>query len=240
MTMEECLEKLYSYAVETKVYPSVEYIRNYLQYLFKGLELQGTRMIDIGGGDGLFSFYAACRGAGEVMCLEPEAAGSTRGVNTRFKQLQTRLEKDSVSLIPETLDKFDDRGRLFDIIFSHHSINHLDEESCKKLLEDENARDKYRQILAGIAAIARPGATIIVSDCSRYNFFNIIGMKNPWVPQIEWENHQSPRIWVKLLREAGFTNPRIRWDPLLYTRTPLSPVLSYFLMSHFCITMTKK
>jgi 2-polyprenyl-3-methyl-5-hydroxy-6-metoxy-1,4-benzoquinol methylase len=45
--------------------------------LFRDIDFDGKRVLDIGGGDGVYSFYAAAMGAAEVVCLEPEAAGST-------------------------------------------------------------------------------------------------------------------------------------------------------------------
>ena len=59
---------------------SKAWARRQLEDLFDGVDLSGKRMLDIGGGSGIYSFYAACAGAREVICLEPEAAGSMSGV----------------------------------------------------------------------------------------------------------------------------------------------------------------
>src|SRR5438105_1775838 len=59
--------------------------------LFCGVEFEGRRVLDIGGGEGVYSFYAAASGASEVVCLEPEAAGSIGGETDMFSRIRGQL-----------------------------------------------------------------------------------------------------------------------------------------------------
>jgi hypothetical protein len=64
-------------------------------------------------------------------------------------------------------------------------------------------------------------------------------------PHIEWEKHQAPGVWVRLLEEVGFAQPRLRWSSfnrLRGTGRALlgNPVAAYFLTSHFCLQMRKR
>ncbi len=63
----------------------------YLKYLFEGVDLDNSRVLDIGGGNGVFSFYAALNGAEEVICLEPEEAGSRSSMQSKFERMSTSL-----------------------------------------------------------------------------------------------------------------------------------------------------
>jgi ribosomal protein L11 methylase PrmA len=53
--------------------------RFYLDYLFRGVDFAGRTMIDVGAGDGMFSFYAACAGATKVVSLEPKQRVQPQG-----------------------------------------------------------------------------------------------------------------------------------------------------------------
>jgi SAM-dependent methyltransferase len=169
-------------------------------------------MLDIGGGIGLCSFYAAARGAEQVVCLEPEADGSNEKVVLGFKKLQGQLPfAKSTELRPITFQAFDPGETRFDIILLHNSINHLNEAACAKLPRDPAAVDIYQQLFAKLARISAPGASLIIEDCSRYNLFPLLKLTNPFFPAIEWEKHQSPAVWARLLAACGFKDARIRW-----------------------------
>ena len=216
----------------------------WLERLFKDMSFKGKTMLDIGGGSGIISFYSACLGAKEVVCLEPEAAGSRSGVLEKFRRLHTRLQLSQVGLEPTTLQSFDPAGRKFDIVLLHNSVNHLDETACISLLKDENSSEIYKSIFSKIYSLSNSGAGLIVCDCSRYNFFALLRIINPFAPSIEWHKHQSPKVWAQLLSEVGYCNPEINWNAPSDLRSPGALLLgnkylSYFLTSHFCLRMEK-
>ena len=135
-------------------------------------------------------------------------------------------------------------GKQFDIILLHNSINHLDETACINLLSDEASKAIYLDIFSKLSSLASSGAKLIVCDCSRYNFFALLRIRNPFAPTIEWHKHQAPEVWVGLLSQVGFVNPRIRWTSFNTLRLPGrvllgNKLLSYFLRSDFCFTMEK-
>lgn len=205
--------------------------------------LTGARVLDIGGGNGAYSFYAAAAGAKEVVCLEPVAAGAPDGITTGFQRLHERLPfLRNVRLEPTTLQAFEPAGATFDVIIMHASINHLDEDACVHLLDDESARERYRVIFQKIARLSSPGARLVAVDCSRYNFFALLGRRNPFSPDIEWHKHQSPQVWARLLAEAGFVKPRISWNNRRMRNAGVrlllgNRVASYFQSSQFCLRM---
>jgi len=219
-------------------------LRFYLDYLFQDISLVGKSMLDIGGGSGLFSFYTAIMGATEVICLEPELAGSTKDNLDKFKQLSLSLSLSNVSFQPVRFQDFDARNRTFDIILLHNAINHLDEEACTKLQYNDAARNRYRSIFQKLSEIAAPGAKLIIADCSRYNFFALLGIRNPIAPTIEWHKHQSPEYWSNMLFGYGFVNPKVRWTSSSSLRRIGrlffgNRFASYFLTSHFVLVMEK-
>ena len=238
------LEDYLSAVIKEGLYPNRENLRFHLEALFKNIVLENRRVLDIGGGSGLHSFYAACVGAKEVVCLEPETEGSHSGMGAKFRKLGGLLGYDQVKFEPVTFQAFEPAGKQFDIILLHNSINHLDEVACINLLNSEESKAIYLNMCSKLSSLARGGAKLIVCDCSRYNFFALLRIKNPFAPTIEWHKHQAPEVWVDLLSQVGFINPRIRWTSFNTLRSPGrvllgNKLLSYFLRSHFCFTMEK-
>ena len=216
----------------------------YIRSLFDRIQFQGKRVIDIGGGVGLYSFFAAINGAKEVVCLEPEADGSHSGMIDKFLQMRTKLGlEENVVFEPNPIQAFQDSGRnRFDLAILHNSINHLDEPACISLHKDKTSRETYRSLLAMIGSLLTDEAQVLICDCSSSNFFAKLGLKNPFAPSIEWHKHQPPELWASLLEEVGFHTPLISWNPYpwFYPLASLtkSRVTSYFVSSHFRMTMS--
>lgn len=217
--------------------------RYYFPNLFRGVSLKDRRVLDIGGGRGLYSLYAACQGA-RVVCLEPVVDGSSTDMIDRFRRLQAKLPAAPVDFQQTMLQDYQASDHSFDVILMHNSINHLHESACILLREDESARAAYLEIFERIARLASPGAYLIASDCSPHNLFALLGLKNPIAPAIEWNKHQSPEVWASLLARVGFRDPSVTWGNrrrrVALLRLLLNnQVAAYLTDSYFCLHMRK-
>jgi SAM-dependent methyltransferase len=207
--------------------------------------LEGASVLDIGAGDGRYSFYTAAAGARHVVALEPEIEGSTAGVREQFRRVGGVLGLESVELRTEPFQEFDPGDERFDVLFLHAVVNHLDERACMELHRDEAARDTFRELFRRLADISADGARLILVDASRRNLFAHLPLRNPVVPEIEWEKHQPPRRWAALLEEAGFESPEISWNSFNTLRRPGrallgNPVAAWFLQSSFRLAMVRR
>ncbi len=241
---EPTLENYFTAVIKEGLYPNRGNLQFHLKTLFKDIALENRRVLDIGGGSGLHSFYVACMGAKEVVCLEPETEGSRSGTREKFGKLGEILRQDQVKFEPVTFQAFDPGGKQFDVILLHNSINHLDEIACINLPNNKASRAIYLNIFSKLSSLANGGTKLIVCDCSRYNVFALLRVRNPFAPTIEWHKHQAPEVWTDLLSQVGFTNPSIRWTAFNTLRSPGrvllgNKLLSYFLRSHFRFTMEK-
>lgn len=213
--------------------------------LFAGIELEGKEMLDVGCGSGRMGLWAAARGARRVVGLEPEAEGSSAGVQQASIDAARRVGlEDKLELVAQPLQEYESARGRFDIVLLAASINHIDEEACIHLHHDEEARQTYRQHLRRIADLAAPGAHLIVTDCDRRNLFAAIGVRNPLAPTIEWEKHQSPWLWAGLLADVGFEEPDLRWGALNTLRKPGQALLgnrigAFMLTSVFLLRMRR-
>lgn len=238
------LSLLLDWASETGLHKNRENLAFGLNATYGDIDFQGKRVLDIGGGTGLVSFYAACRGAKTVVCLEPELAGSTSGVRDQFERTRDRLQLPQVVLESTELQSFDPGPHSFDIVILTNSINHLDEPACVALLTSQAARNSYLEIIRHLAYICAPGAEVVITDCSNKNVFPKFGLTNPFMRSIEWHKHHTPSTWTALLQAEGFGKPVVSWSSFNTLRGVGRFMLAhrpvaYFLMSHFRLKVTK-
>lgn len=206
------MEAYFTALVGEGAWPSEPALRRYLQWLFDGVDLEGARVLDIGGGTGEFSFYMAAAGASSVTCLEPEAEGGSEGMNDTFARLQRAAGLDNVRLVRDTFQHFTAPAGSFDVMLVHNSINHLDEAATIRLDHDPAAREVYLGLFRKIAELMAPGGSLLITDCARTNLFPLLRIPHPISRSIEWHKHQDPELWAGLLRQAGFEEPRIGWS----------------------------
>lgn len=218
--MDTLLERYLDTMSRQKVYPSKENLRFYLRRLFREIPLRGSNVLDVGGGSGLFTLYAAVAGAAKAICLEPELDGSTAKASSAFQAMKASLGLANAELIPKPLEEFESPPGVFNVVLLHASINHLDEWATIHLTDDLRAEATYEQIARKLHSLMAPRGRIIIVDCSSSNLFAGLRMKNPLAPTIEWHKHQPPRVWAAVFAKAGFRNPRIQWNSFNSLRTP--------------------
>jgi hypothetical protein len=243
MKNKKRVEDFYNFIINEKFFSNKRNLTFHLDSLFSGIDFNNKNFLDIGGGIGLHSFYAASKGARQVLCLEPEADGSGITVNEKFNYISKALNYDNVVLKNSTIQSYLFLDK-YDIIFLHNSINHLDEQSCINLLTDRSSYENYQKIFRKIYNVANKNAILLICDCSNSNFFAKLRMTNPLSPTIVWNKHQRPETWASLLKEVGFSNPKINWSSFNRLGSPGRFLLSnrfmaFFLQSHFCLMMKK-
>jgi SAM-dependent methyltransferase len=202
---------------DERLWSSEAALRRYTRWLFQDVPLQGARVLDIGGGVGVFSFYAAAAGAREVLCLEPEGQGGSIGMNEQFHRLQRLTGFHNVRLEHAMLQTFEATPASFDVVLLHNSVNHLDEAMVPLLHRDgaaggEDARDVYRSLFRRVAGALVPAGHLVLTDCARDNLFPRLGLRHPLLPQIEWNKHQNPAVWWTLLEQTRFERRSERWS----------------------------
>lgn len=201
------------FALSREIYGANEAgLRRKTALLFDGVPLSGRSLLDVGGGSGLMSFYAAARGANPVVCLEPSDAGSNPKMDDQFLEWQAGLgRRANVELARQTLQQLDPADRSYDVVLLHASVNHMDEDACRRLPYDALARATYSKMFDKLARLTVPGGDLIIADAARKNAWAAIGRRSPFAPTIEWGIHAQPRVWAELAEEVGFSNSRVTW-----------------------------
>ncbi len=156
------LEEFHSIAVDEGVInmKDLDCEMFYLTTLFANIRLDDAVVLDIGGGNGELSFYAACMGTKKIVCLEPEAAGSKSDSKKLLKKMYYRLKLQDNQVVLETVtfQSYEPGETKFDIILLRNSVNHFNEDACTNLLESETSKNIYRKIFADLYALANTGA----------------------------------------------------------------------------------
>lgn len=238
--------KYFDIIKKEKIYHSPQSLKWYYEkYLFKNVIFENKYILDIGGGIGLISFYASASGASRVILLEPESDGSGSNEMEKYFRMQECLPfSEKIQLVKNKFQDFDASDMKFDIIVSHNSVNHLDENACINILSNYEAKNAYIKLFRKMYDISNPMADIIIADCSSKNFFGNIAINTPLARNVEWKKHQKPKLWMDMLMEVGYRNPKIEWTSYKQLRG-LGKILfgnrmaAYYLTSHFKIHARK-
>jgi len=218
----------------------------YFKQFFRGYSFEKKRVLDIGGGTGQLSLFAAANGASDVVCLEPEDSGSTSGVTTIFNKLISEGGYKQINILPIIFQDYVSRDvGNFDIIVSNASINHLDEDAVIDLQTNTKSVARYKALVRQMYDILIPSGVIIIADVTRRNLFGDLGIKSPICKSIEWQKHQNPRFWRELFEEAGFKLVRKEYQTFNvfkdFGRYILgNPVFSYIYGSLFILEFRKE
>jgi SAM-dependent methyltransferase len=205
--------------------------------IFDRVLLDGATVLDVGCGDGRMGMWAATHGARRVVGLEPEIQGSSGGMQKAFRCLAREAAiEDRVELVTTRLQDYDPGTERFDVLLLAASINHLDEPACMRLDFDEDARQTFRRHFRHLADLAAPGAALVVTDVDRRNVFSTLRVTNPFSPTIEWEKHQSPFLWARLLNDVGFESPDVKWSTFNTLRRPGQRLLDNYFAAYLTIS----
>jgi ubiquinone/menaquinone biosynthesis C-methylase UbiE len=222
---------------------SLERVKKRLEFLLNGFDISNKRVLDVGCGSGTFALSLSCLGAGYVVGIDPERAGSTRGTKRIMADRVNELGLVNCEFMPVGFGEHHFKDSSFDLILSYNSINHLHEVKSD-LRKDSNAYSTCQKIFREFFRITAPKGMVIISDCSRKNLFSMLnkfGIPNPMAGTrtIEWEKHQVPSVWKELLQEAGFSLVSQSW----YVPTPFrhircfidNCIFNFCTFSHFTL-----
>jgi SAM-dependent methyltransferase len=210
-----------------------------MQRFFGRTPLRGARVLDVGCGAGATTFFALLCGAREVVSLEPELDGSSPEMARTYHRIRDALGLTACELLPVDFVAYS-ADEPFDVITFRDSINHIREVTADAG-RDEAARSQLSEVTGHATQLLAPDGHIVLSDCSRRNAFNDLGLVSPLAGRvIEWPKHQTPSTWRELLRAHGTWDTRVEWHcpsyRLRHLRAPLENRLAaYLTFSYFVL-----
>lgn len=218
------------------------YFRN---YIYKDIDLDGKKILDIGGGNGLASFYALDSSANcSAWVVDPIAEGSNDLMFEQYDSMKKNYDAERINFHRDYVDTLLDPGT-FDIIVMHNTVNHIGEDILEDISFNNEAYIEYVCRLKTILDRLSSDGILIVADCGSKNFFGQIGLKSPFAPSIDWHLHCEPGVWQQMIEDIGFSHIKTQWTARrefgLFGKFFLANrVCSYFLNSHFVSFYQKK
>lgn len=206
------------------------------KYIFEGFDLSHKKVLDLGGGNGIASFFLShysktC----EIFLVDPYKSGSNKLMKNQFLNFSSIYKKSNITHYNslEELPKY----IKFDLILLHNSINHIGEDLILNL-DNKDKLNEYMDRLYLVLDKAKVESNIIISDCSNKNFWNDIGVHNFFAPTIQWHLHKEPSFWQNIFYQLGCSHIRTKWTSRreflsLGKYVFANKFLSYFINSHF-------
>lgn len=179
------------------------------RYVFDDIDLSFKNIADVGGGNGIASFYACVSDSScNSWVIDPIEEGSNSDMVRQYALFQNRFSCERVHYHRDLIDTLE-HPQMFDILLLHNSINHVVED----LLELEQAdRTLFHQRLQSIISRLSVGGVLIVAECGRRNLWGDLGLKSPFAPTIEWKIHKEPEFWRDILEPLGVKHLKTTWS----------------------------
>ena len=179
------------------------------RYVFDGIDLSSKNIADVGGGNGIASFYAC---VSDPSCnswvVDPIEEGSNSQMMQQYSAFQNRFSCERVRYHRDVIDTLE-HPQMFDILLLHNSINHIVEDL---LGLEQTDLTSFRQRLQSIISRLRVGGVLIVAECGRRNLWGDLGFKSPFSPTIEWKIHKEPEFWREILEPLGVEHLKTTWS----------------------------
>jgi len=181
------------------------------EFIYSNVDFQGKTIADVGGGNGIASFYALSADP-QCQCwiVDPIIEGSNLAMMDQYALMAEKTDATRVHFHKDFIETLEDPQQ-FDIVLMHNSINHIGED----IIEEAKSNDgRYLEFIGRLKPIIDrvvQGGTIIVSDCGTENFWDKIGLRSPFAPTIEWNLHGEPEFWQKMLESVGCAHVKTGW-----------------------------
>ena len=102
---------------------------------------------------------------------------------------------------------------------------------------------KQFKLLEKVFNLMQTGGYFIISDSGPLNLWNFLRLRSPFSPTIEWQKHQEPTVWKRLLNEVGFEFVSLDWHrfhPLRWLgRLGSNRIVARATTSKFILTVRK-
>lgn len=169
---------------------------------FRGLEVRGKRMLEIGCGSGALSLYlASVLDVGHLDAIdEAEGEGNPVSILETLETTVHTLGLKNITVMKKDIMQFHP-SEPYDIVVSNNAMHHVCEHGLLKW--DIRARKKYVEIFKHLKGLLKPEGVLLLREYSRYTIWQFLPGR---YDEVEWSLHPSKGEWLRVLRQAGYRN----------------------------------
>lgn len=199
---------------------------------FRGIDLNGKSVFEIGCGVGLISLWLALlKNTGRIVAIDGyEGVGEDRNNYNSFT-MTIKENSINIDLMKMNFWKNNFKPDSFDIIVANYALHHM-VRTEKYIFSDGETRNQWVDLFSEIKRILKKDGVLILKEVTRFNLWRLLPLRFRYM---DWEIHPTKKEFVYVVRKAGFKNVVLR-NTMNYKLRHFSNVLQRNPLFSFFVT----
>jgi cyclopropane fatty-acyl-phospholipid synthase-like methyltransferase len=180
---------------------------NHAEEQFRGIDLCGKSILEIGCGKGLISLWLALvKDVQDIVAIdEYEGVGEDKD-NYRFFEEVIENNGLNIELIKMDFWNNNFKSDSFDIIVTNYALHHM-VRTGKYIASDGLTREQWIALFSEIRRILKKQGVMILKEVTRFNLWRFLPLRFRFM---DWEIHPTKKEFIYVIEEAGFENISVR------------------------------
>lgn len=209
----KCSETMNSWDLFQKIYYQQKQQGNLDNFLyhaeeqFRGIDLSGKSVFEIGCGVGLISLWLALlKNTGRIVAIdEYEGMGEDKDNYGFFKKV---IEENKVNIKLQKMDfmKNNFESGSFHVVVANNALHHI-VRTDQYISNDAETRNQWIDVFSEIRRILKKDGVLILKEVTRFNLWRFLPLRFRYM---DWEIHPTKKEFIYVMQEASLKNITVR------------------------------